>query len=554
LAIELAAARLRVLSPQQVVDRLNDRYGLLSSGSRAALPRQRSLQALVDWSFERCSRSERTMWARSSVFAGAFDLDAAEQVCSGDGLAATAVLDAVAGLLDKSVLVRDEDGGQVRYRMLESIREYGRIRLNEAGEPDKWRRRHLAYCESLSGQAADEWFGPNEPEWRRRMRAALPDLRAALEFCLASTSETNAGLRLAGELWYGWRALGMVGEGRRWLDRLLQAAAEGNRTRAQALLADGALAIFQDDAVSARPRLDEAGVLGRELDDDSVLAYVALFSGQVAMSEGDMPRALGVLESALSAHRRAGDALGTAMTLFRLSLTHSALGESGRAVEVAEAHLALADEYGSEWSGALAHWALGVARWEGGDVAAVDRHATEVIEGAWAHDDAIGTGRGLELLAWAAAASDRPERAARLLGAIDGIRRTVGGHSFGYPHLAHYNDACAASALTALGQEKFDACYSSGSALSLSDSVAFAVGGRPVPVAPAPSEEPAGRLTPREQEVAELLGEGMTNQQIADRLVISRRTAETHVDHILTKLGFTSRAQVAAWVTEHRLG
>jgi len=570
LAIELAVARLRALSPEQVLERLDKRFRLLTRGSRAAMPRQQTLRALVDWSYALCSPEERELWGRVSVFAGSFDLDAAENVCADGTLPRDALLDVIAGLVEKSVLLREEHQSGVRYRLLETIRQYGRERLAERGDDLRLRRRHRDHYLALAELANASWFGKDGPVWLDRMRIEHPNIRTALDFCIAQSAEpgpaepgsaqsgsvqsgsadVETGLRLAASLWFGWRGLGFLGEGRRWLDRLLAVGTEPTVTRARALWVNGSLAVLQGDVLAARPRLQESASLAGRLGDTSAQAYAAVFLGQVAMAEGDTATATDLLERGLAAHRAGDDPFGTALALIRLSLTASALGDSERASRFAAEYIAVCEATGASWLAAFGHFALAVELWRRGDPSGAVDEARTTVQAHWADDDSIGAAEGVEVLAWAAAADGRAERAARLLGALDRIWRALGAPLFGFRHLVPYHEQCIALARSTLGDRAFEAATVQGARLSLHEVVAYALEER---TETPPSDDDGQRgLTRREREVADLVARGLSNKEIANTLVIAQRTAETHVEHVLTKLGFTSRAQIASWVTAHK--
>ncbi|MDN3020417.1 LuxR C-terminal-related transcriptional regulator [Streptomyces sp. S.PB5] len=240
LAIELAAVRVRALGVEQLVERLDDRYRLLTGGSPVSPPRHRTLRSAVDWSHELCTPQEQLVWAWLSVFVGGFDLAAAEAVCGGEGLGSADVLDAVAGLVDKSVLVREEFGRQVRFRLLVSLRDYGREKLEDLGEVTGTRRRHRDHFARLATGYERNWFGPDQPEITERLRLDRDNFHAALDFCLTTPGEAQHGLRMASSLWFHWVAGGVWGQGRHWMDGALRAGAHPDVALTRAMWA-GAL-------------------------------------------------------------------------------------------------------------------------------------------------------------------------------------------------------------------------------------------------------------------------------------------------------------------------
>jgi predicted ATPase len=260
LGIELAASRLRTMPIEQLVERLGDRFRLLTGGSRAALPRQRTLRALVDWSFELCSEPERLLWTRASVFAGGFTLAAAEGVCSGDGLEKPAVLDLLAHLVVQSVLLVEDGPGGPRYRMLETIRQYGRDRLDERGETARLRRRHRDHYLGLAEQQAAAWPGPGQEAGLAALRAEHSNLRVALDWSIRS-GDCASAQRLVAALRFHWCADGFLSEGRRWLDQALLLDDTPTSARAQVLWVAAWAALLQGDHTAAAERLTEcAGI------------------------------------------------------------------------------------------------------------------------------------------------------------------------------------------------------------------------------------------------------------------------------------------------------
>jgi len=551
LAIELSAVRLRALSPEQVLERLDEPFQLLTGGSRAARPRQQTLRALVDWSFQLCSPAEQALWARLSVFAGSFDLTAAEQVCADETLPRQTVLDLVSGLVDKSVLLRDEHESAVRYGLLETIREYGRQRLAEAGDELTFRRRHRDHYLQLVEHAQAGLFSAEGPLWLERVRLDHSNVRAALGFSVSQPGEATAGLQLATSLWFGWRELGLLSEGRRWLDRLLEVDATPTVARAHALWANGSLAILQGDVDSARAMLAESRRLAEHLADDSARAYVMVFSGQVAMVEGDLATSVHLLEQAVEEHRATGDTFGAAVALIRLALAASAVGDGERATRLASEYVDLCSQHGATWLAAFGHFVLAIEHWRRGDLNLAVDEARVAVRVHWTNQDRIGAAEVMEVLAWAAAARGNAQRAGRLLGALDNVWRTVGAPLLGFPYLVGYRDECVARCRRVLGTASFDAAVDRGARLPFDDVVAYALE-EPAATRSSATEAAASPLTRRERQVADLVAQGMSNKEIAATLVISLRTAEAHVEHILAKLGFTSRAQIATWVTARK--
>ena len=546
LALELAAARMRALSPGQLRERLADRPGILAGATRTAQPRQHSLEALTRWSFRLCSEPEQTLWARLSVFNGGFDLDAAEQVCSGEGVDAAEVTDLVIGLVDKSVLLRDDGGdGRARYRLLETIRRYGRERLAASGDQDRVQRRHRAHMQGIVDAAARHWFGPDDLTWLDRLRLEHPNLRAALEGCTRSAADAEAGLHLATSFWLVWRAAGWVTEGRRWLDQLVALAPPRSPVVTRALWVDGWLALVQGEHRHAVELLRRAETLARDTGDDAARAFADLFLGQAQTRLGAFDDARCRLRRALDVHRGSGDPAGLALSTFRLAVCHAAAGDADAAVATAETSLQFCRDRGARWWSGYARWIRAVALWCRDEPAAALEEATESLRIAWTHGDELGAAMAMEIVAWAGVEAD-PARATRILGGLHARWPRTGSALAGYGNLIEHRSACLDRAHRRLGAGRFADEYARGATQRIAGIVEDVLHG------PGASPATGTTLSRRELEVADLVAQGSTNKEIAKALVIAQRTAETHLEHIRTKLGVSSRAQIAAWVVERR--
>jgi predicted ATPase/DNA-binding CsgD family transcriptional regulator len=550
LALELAAVRLRALSPAEILGRLSSRYGLLTRGDPTAPARQQTLRASMNWSWELCSAQERTLWARLAVFTGGFELDSVEGVCSDEHLPPAAVLDVVASLVDRSVLGREEYGSHVRYRMLETIRQYGEEKLEEQGELHTWRRRHRDWYAELAARAEGDWISPRQLEWGARLRREHPNLRAALEFSVADPGEAAASMRIASALEQHWVAWGRMSEGRHWLDRALAHPTAIPVERARALRLDAWLALLQSDTNEAARMLDEARPLAEAAGDDVARAYVLQTSGMLAMFQGDLSSAVDLLDQAMAVFRSAGHVMGQIHTAFLLGMNLGLAGALERAIEAHRECLALAEPLGEFWFRSYSLWALGLDAWRTGDqprAAALEKDSLRMKRDL---DDQVGIALCLEALAWLATTEHDAERSPTLLGAADAIWQVVGMSLTEIPFFATYRAEGEAAARQRLPERAFEAAFRRGAQLTATDAIALALEEVvPARAKPATSEESTG-LTRRELEIAELVAQGMSNKAIAGRLVISTRTVETHVDHILTKLAFTSRSQIAAWMGE----
>jgi predicted ATPase/DNA-binding NarL/FixJ family response regulator len=544
LAIELTAVRLRALSVDEVLERLEDRYRLLTAGSPGVLPRHQTLRALIDWSYGLCSDQERAAWAALSVFSGGFDLPAAEAVCARD------VLDTLAALVDKSILVADEHEGRIRYHMLETIREYGRDRLGESGAGPAVRKRHRDHFEQLVEQARDEWCGPRQQRWLACILREHHNIRAVLDYSLTEPGQAEAGLKIAGALWFFWIATGLTAEGRRWLERLLELEAAPSRWRNRALWVCTYLCILQEDIASAEPRITECRQAAEQQGDAESVAWAVQLCGMAAMSVGELAKARAQLEDGLARHHASRDDIGTVDVCFYLVAVVALLGEPHRAATLCEETLARCDSQGERWLKSYMLWDLGLVAWQLGDCTRAAASGRDGLRLAREFNEQWAIAFCVELLAWAAHAELRHRRAAYLLGCADSIWHRIGAPLFGMRHLLRYHEQCISGARGMLGAAAFEAELAKGRQTSLDRAIAAALEESTAPAGPAAGAANGAVLTPRELEVAGLIADGLSNKAIAAKLVIAQRTVEAHVEHILDKLGFSSRTQVAAWIVE----
>jgi predicted ATPase/DNA-binding CsgD family transcriptional regulator len=546
LAIELAAVRLRVLPLAHLLAGLDDTYQLLATGRRGGLPRHQTLQAAVQWSFTLCTEREQSLWRRLSVFAGSFGLASAEEVC-GEG----DLLEVLFGLVDKSVLIRDQGVDGVRFRLLEPLRQFGRDKLRAVGEEESLRRRHRDHFVALAERAERDWFGPTQPEIYVRMRGEQANLRAALDFCLSSTDEHVVGLHLVGTLWFHWAACGLLGEGRRWHDRVLSLVTEPSREGAKVLWVGGYIATLQGDVPAAVAMLAEGQDTARAVGDESALAYATHRIGCTKLLGDDLDGATALFEEARARYERLG-LLDSNVLMARIELGVTAVfqGDFARAVELCGQARDEGARHGEQWATAYAVWVLAMCAFARGEWSESEALARECLRVKRTFNDLLGMVLAVEVLAWNAAARGAAARAATLLGAAHQLWQSVGYPMFGSRHFEAPHGTCERAAIDVLGDRAFGTAVRHGMDLGLPEAVAFALDEPDEPAAPEVVQPTP--LTRREQEVSDLIAAGMSNKEIAVRLVIARRTAEGHVERILQKLGFTSRAQIATWVTERQ--
>jgi predicted ATPase/DNA-binding CsgD family transcriptional regulator len=563
LALELAAARVPGLGLEQLAQRLDDRFRVLVGGDRSALPRQQTLRALVDWGYALLALPEQVLLRRLSVFSDGWTMEAAEEICAGAGLEQDSVLPLLLRLVDTShVVVVDEHAEHLRYRLLETLRQYGAEKLREAGEEAVLRRRHLEWFARLAEQAEDAMWGPQQPVWFERLKVEWHNVRSAMEWSeRASTwpehadAAIDAGLRLGSALWHFWDLLGQTSEIRARLMALLSTGKHRTCVRAKALHAAAYLSFMQGNASEGSRLAAEA--LGSELTDGFLRASASVAVALGMLGAGDAAGATRQCEQGLATSRQAGDRRGMYYALYGLAEVARAQGEIKRAVRLMEEAYALTREQADSWSIGFALSILGNLNLQAGDPARAQVLQQESLALRHAIGDGVGIGRCLDGLGWAASVRGQAVRAARLWGAADAIRRRVGAAP--HPPWQAEHERHVAAMRTRLGDEAFGSAWTEGGMLDVDQAVAYALGTEAAAGSGCPGAsgrhvvDSPGGLSNREREVASLIAQGYTNRAIAGSLVISERTAEGHVERIRGKLGFQSRAQIAAWVVERRL-
>jgi predicted ATPase/DNA-binding CsgD family transcriptional regulator len=619
LAIELAAARVRALSVEQIAGRLGDQFQLLASGDRTAPPRQQTLQAAVNWSYELLTGPEQVLLRRLSVFSG-WNLDMAERICAGDEIPGPAVLPLLAALIDKSLVTKDgELDGAARYRLLDTIREYAAAWLAESGEEAAVRARYRDYLLDLVESTAARAFLRGDPPWPervimyRRIHAERVNFAAALAVSL-DRGEAEVGLRLCCALRSPWVAYGDVTEGAGWFDRFLALAGPVRpAVRARALLLRAELAFELQDYAAVARCVQQAMASGQPADGAGQAAGLRLLA-LVSLRAGRTDEALSGAVAAIAAARAAGDDWEEGLAQSTRAAILARLGRLTDAQRAYESALdVLRDNNG--WGVAQALYGFGTLARMRRDHAAALRHfgdalalyraidarpeiarclagvgwvalsqgdlelarssLTESMRLSVATGQQLHVARGLEALGVLALAQGDPARAVRLEGAALALREAVGEVSRA-PASARAG-AMFEAAREQLGAPAAAALLAEGAAMGRGDAIRYGTGApaaappggdpdrpapggdpdRPAPGGPADSTAPGGAapvLTVREHEIATLAARGRSNKAIADELVISPLTVARHVANIFTKLGFSSRAQLAGWLADEEPG
>jgi DNA-binding CsgD family transcriptional regulator/tetratricopeptide (TPR) repeat protein len=590
------------LSLEQISERLGSSLEFLTRGGRTAEPRQRTLKGALDWSHELLSEPEKVLFRRLAVFAGGWTLKTAETVASGDGVAEGEVLDLLSGLVDKSlVLAEEHESVGVRYRMLEPVKQYAREKLEEAGESGTVRRRHADFFLTLAERARPELRGPEDRKWLEQLEREHDNMRAALSFALES-EDVELALRMAGALGTFWHMHSHSDEGRKWLEAALTRDKRAPVVvRIRALEALYWLAHDRWDHDRAEAIAREAMELSAEAEiEDSLAASLRIMSAGPAWVRGDYERGRELLEESLRISRGAGDRIMIAEALLQLAVTAWGMGDTERGKEIYEEGVILCREAGYtfrlpdflfslgyqlllegdyERGAALNEEAVAICREHGykrslnfaldnlgwatllqGDHA----RATSFYEESLAISKELGdkacASESLDGLACIAGATGEPARAARLFGAAEAMRDTLSAavvfqHT---PEEAAWREPSRARARSRLGETAWEDTLSEGRAMGLKEAIEYAISPEkpsattPAQEQPSTSRPPAG-LTTREVEVLGLVATGMTNAQVAERLFLSPRTVQRHLNSVYHKIGVSSRTAATRFALEHGL-
>lgn len=545
LAIELAAASVRVMPEQEILRRLEDRFRLLTGGARTAMPRHQTLRAAVEWSYGHLDETEKTVFRRLSVFNGRFDLDAVEAVVATSPVDRAALLSVLTGIADKSLLVVEESpDGRARFSLLETIRQFGQERLDEL-DVDV-RRRHAKHYLHVATQAQPHLAAAAQDVWMSRLAQEQDNIRAALAWSLAA--EPTLALQLAANVGRFWVMRGQLREGHSWLTRALDAAPRTEASRARALIFAAWLAFKLGLLTEAEAMANEALSIATDRADRDMESRALSHLGAFREHAGDYEQACAYLTRCVAVVSELGDRLSEAAVLNNLAVALHLAGDVDNARDRAGRSLELVREVGDRYGLAMAldtvaRIELDTARFEDAST-----HVRELLNVAQVAEDAVSVVNGLECAAMLAGARRAHERSLILAGAAAVARERLG--SYPPKHRSARVEATIAQSRRALGARAASLAWNAGRRLSEEEAVALAVA--------ACQAKQNGRaqhdgLSPREMQVATLIANGLSNKEIATNLHISVRTADAHVEHIRNKLGLRTRAQIAVWAHE-RLG
>ncbi|MGH2448431.1 MAG: tetratricopeptide repeat protein [Chloroflexota bacterium] len=536
LAIELAAARVSVMSPAQIAERLGSSLALLAGGGRTSEPRHRTVRAALDWSYQLLDAEEQELFARLAVFVSGWSLEAVEAV----GVQAD-VSDVLSRLVDKSLVVAQPAAGSVRFRLLEPIRRYAQERLDESGKRTEAELHHIEFYLSLAERAEPELVGTNQVEWVDRLAQEHSNFRAALRRSIRG-GLTEHEARLAGALWRFWFTRGYLSEGLYWLDDALERSADSKSAgRAKVLFGAGVLASYRGDHQRSRRIFEESLALAELRGNKSDMAGAFNSLGNVAYDLRDYDRAAGLFSQSLLIRRELGESHGIGAALNNLGNVALSRGEPDRAAAYFEESLAIWRDRNDPMDTALSLGNLGTAERNRGrfnEAVPLFLESLDILESMGNEVAVIDC---IEELAGILSASGSPARAVLLLAATAAARDRYGAPLS--PNDLETRKSNLDSARRELGAGAFEAAWADGNAMTIQQAAASARENN------AQSKEARSDvLTKRERDIAALVAEGLTNRQIAVQLQIAERTADTHVSKILRKLGFSSRSQLAVWM------
>jgi predicted ATPase/DNA-binding CsgD family transcriptional regulator len=549
LAIELAAVRTRVLSVEQILDRLGDRFALLTGGRRAALPRHQTLGLAIDWSFDLLTEAEQALFRRLCLFAGRFTLDDVDGVCASDEAPVAGVLDLLASLVDKSLVTKEDVTGTACYRLHETIREYASQKLREAIEEEVVTERWLEHYRTTCLGRADE-ARYRLVAWLAWAEVEIDNLRAVLDHCVRR-KDLARGLDVAVSMRYYWITHGTT-EAVRWFDQLLTAGDASPPTLVRAYYLRGWLSLLQGDPVAARPWIAQAIATARTTGQAALLSESLSIAATNEDVAGEPEAARVYLHEAELITANLNDFPATIELVLSRSVHAIFQRDFATVTAVSLEGVRLGREAGDLYRVESLLGNLGMVGLLSGDNDAAHSRFVEALQVARHIDNRLAQYYGLAAAGWYASTAGHARSAAQLLGAAEALATQTGADMLGpsVPFLASAKQLARES----LGPASFEAVYDTGKRMSRAAALRLALGEDAPVEATEPDAAGAGPLAKREVEVARLIAEGMSNKQIGVRLFISEATVASHVRHIMDKLGVSSRSQIAVWMASPALG
>ena len=471
LAIELAAARMRAMSAEEIADGLSDRYTLLSRGHRGTPARHKTLAGCIDWSYQLCKLTEKNLWAALAVFAGTFDLPAARHICADDLPAEDLLPDLLCALVEKSILIRTQHRDHVRFRLLETLRDYAKTHLTQS-EQDRLRARHAGWYHQLLTQARTQWFSPGQLHWSERLMQEMPNIRDALQFALGDDATT--ALEMAVAMRPMWMLHGMLAEARRWLELVLDAtSAQPSPPRIGALCDIAMITYLQGDLSAVCAAVAEARDHLAVMHDAELSARFDAVEGYIAVKTGEIGRAVECFQRALAV---GGDFELRFSSMYYLGWAFEISGDLDQAMSCFEAALDLTKSHGdSVYHQSRALVGVGMGRWLRGEPQSAEPDLIEGLHLSHLVGDPLVGAQCLEALAWIASSRRDWRHAAVMMAAADALSRAIGSPLLYIPDQFACHDECHARIRQQLGTEGFEAAWADGAGLSFDEAVASAL-------------------------------------------------------------------------------
>lgn len=544
LAVELAAGLTGVMTLDEILARLRHRFRLLTGGSRTSLPRHQTLRQAMDWSYGLLSDPEQALFERLSVFAGGFDLDAAEAVVNGEPLGADDVLPVISRLVNKSLVVAEPSGrGTTRFRMLDTLREYAQEKLQQTGEAD-WRRRHAMYFDGWIADASRQLQSADQVGWLRRCDEEKSNIRLALEWSMSDLPD-NA-LRLVASMGAVWLMERQFSEGLEWLNRALELDTDNPRARAAALVTRARMSRRRGDWITTLHDAEKAIELTRGSDLRQELGRALNVLGMVNAHSGDLAAAAASFSEAQEIAEEIGDYERAASSLNNLAMIESGFGRLESALAQVDRALSIAQRIGDRFLAANILDTAGRINLRLGELSVARSKYEEGLRISLEFRDSVNIADLIEGLGLIAGKSGEADRSLVLMTAAERLR-TIAGVEPTAEWTSEVQEGIN-RARARLGRAAADAAINKASSMTLDEAVAFALG-----TTAGERRNGGSRLTDREVQVARLISSGLTNGEVAGRLRISQRTVDAHVEHIRNKIGLRTRSQIAVWAKE-RLG